>query len=143
MDWEIYFMNLAEEIATRSTCLRKQVGCVITRENYIVSTGYNGALPGMPECLDIGCLRSELGIQHGRDKHLCRAVHAEQNAIAAAARLGTSLKDTTCYVTLFPCITCTKNLVQAGINKLVTKECDNDLSKKLLEESGVYITILD
>lgn len=143
MDWEIYYMEVANVIAERSTCIRKQVGCVITIENHIVAAGYNGALPGFPECVDLGCLRDKLKIKSGQNKHVCRAVHAEQNAIASAARFGRSLKGGTCYVTLFPCITCAKNLVQAGISKVVVNSCNNDESRDLLISAGVEITYLD
>lgn len=137
-------MNIAEAVAARSTCIRKQVGCVLTKDNYVLSTGYNGALPNMPECVDIGCLRTKLKIKSGEDKHVCRAMHAEQNAIAAAARNGASTLGATCYVTLFPCVTCAKNLVQAGVTKIIVRELGkNQDAEELLRASDVKIVIME
>lgn len=144
LDWEDYFMNLAENIANRSTCVRKQVGCIITRENYILATGYNGALPKHPECIDLGCLRDQLKIPSGTQKHICRAMHAEQNAVAAAARNGIMLKGSTCYVTLFPCVNCAKTLIMAGITKVVVKEKGKSQEAfKLFKQSNVIVSILE
>ena len=144
LDWEDYFINLSEHIANRSTCLRKQVGCIITRENYILATGYNGALPKHPECIDLGCLRDTLQIPSGQAKHICRAMHAEQNAVAAAAKNGISLNGATCYVTLFPCINCAKTLIMAGIEKVVVKELGkNQEAFDLFTRSNVEISILE
>lgn len=144
LDWEDYFINLAEQIAVRSTCKRKQVGCVITGENYVLSTGYNGALPKHPECLDLGCLRDELNIKSGTEKHICRSMHAEQNAVAAAARNGVSLKDATCYVTLYPCVGCAKMLIMAGVKKIVAKEKGkNQEAQDLFKKSKIIVNIME
>ena len=146
-DWDDSYIELAKTISKRSTCTRKQVGCVITRENYVLSTGYNGALPKQPECLDIGCLRTALKIPHGVNKDMCRAMHAEQNAVAAAARNGIALKDATCYVTLFPCINCAKALIMAGIKRVVVPFAEaRDYMvepSQLFIDSGVEIVFLD
>jgi len=143
-DWEDYYMNIALQVAERSTCIRRQVGCVITRENYILTTGYNGALPGHPECLDLGCLRDQLNIESGTMKHVCRAMHAEQNAIAAAARNGISLKDGTCYVTLYPCVNCAKAIVMAGIKKVVVKSMGkSNAAKEYFEQSNIIVHVMD
>jgi len=147
LDWDDYYFSMAKMVSTRSTCIRKQVGCVITRENYLLSTGYNGALPKQPECIDIGCLRDQMNIQHGTNKDTCRAMHAEQNAVAAAARNGIALKGATCYVTLFPCINCAKALIMAGITRIVVSVAaaeDYMISPmELLTNSNVTVTIID
>jgi dCMP deaminase len=144
LEWEDYFMNLAEQISVRSTCLRKQVGCVITRDNYLISTGYNGALPKHPECLDLGCLRDELNIKSGTQKHICRSMHAEQNAVASAARNGISLKGATCYVTLYPCVNCAKILIMAGIKKIVVKEKGKSQeAQELFRKSEILISVAE
>ena len=86
-DWESYFMTLAAVAATRSTCLRRQVGAVIVRDGQIISTGYNGSPKGTPHCSETGCLRSVLNIPSGERQEMCRGSHAEMNAISQAASL--------------------------------------------------------
>ena len=141
--WDEYFMNIAELAATRSTCLRRQVGSVIVKDKKILATGYNGAPSGLQHCLDIGCLREELGIPSGERHELCRATHAEQNAIVQAALFGVSIKDSTLYSTTQPCILCTKLIINAGIKKIVIKDSYSDkMSRKMLKEAGVQIQIL-
>lgn len=106
-DWNDYFMDIAQQVATRATCDRAHVGCVIVRENRILVTGYNGSPPGIEHCDDAGHLLV--------DTHCVRTVHAEQNAICDAARRGVSLRNATAYLTHYPCLTCTKLLVSAGV----------------------------
>lgn len=147
LDWDDYYFSMAKQVSVRSTCTRKQVGCIITRENYVLSAGYNGALPKQPECIDIGCLRTQMKIKHGELKDQCRAMHAEQNAVAAAARNGIALKGATCYVTLFPCINCAKALIMAGISRLVVSvESAEEYMigpMELFKSSDVEVTMLD
>jgi len=114
-----YFMEIASVVAKRSTCLRNQVGAVIVREKRIIATGYNGAPKGLPHCLDIGCIREQNNIPSGERHELCRAVHAEQNAILQAAIHGVSTENTTIYCTHQPCILCAKMMINAGIKKVV------------------------
>jgi len=140
--WDEYFMNIAELAATRSTCLRRQVGSVIVKDKKILATGYNGAPSGLKHCLDIGCLRDKLGIPSGERHELCRATHAEQNAIAQAALFGVSIKDSTLYSTTQPCILCTKLIINAGIKKIVIKDSYPDrMSREMLKEAGVEIQV--
>lgn len=109
--WTEYFMELAEKLATRSTCDRANVGVVIVNDdNRIISTGYNGSLPGNSHCNDVGHTL--------RDGHCIATVHAEINAISYCAKEGIALKDSTVYVTHFPCINCTKSLISAGVKKI-------------------------
>ena len=90
--WDEYFMEIAEIVKTRSTCLRRQVGAVIVKDNRIITTGYNGAPSGLRHCTDIGgCERERLHIPSGQRHELCRALHAEQNAIIQAAKLGVNI----------------------------------------------------
>ncbi len=114
-----YFMEIASVVAKRSTCLRNQVGAVIVRDKRILATGYNGAPRGLAHCLDIGCIREQNDIPSGERHELCRAVHAEQNAILQAAIHGVSTENTTIYCTHQPCILCTKMMINAGIKRVV------------------------
>jgi len=112
--WDSYFMTLANTIATRGTCDRKRVGCVITSEKRVLSTGYNGSAPGDGHCDDIGHLMI--------DTHCERVVHAEVNAVTQAAKYGIRLLGATCYVTLLPCLHCYKVLANTGITMVVFDE---------------------
>ncbi|MCZ7406525.1 MAG: cytidine/deoxycytidylate deaminase family protein [Candidatus Methanoperedens sp.] len=114
-----YFMEIATIVAKRSTCLRNQVGAVIVKDKRILSTGYNGAPRNLEHCLDIGCIRQQNNIASGTRHELCRAVHAEQNAIIQAALHGVSIEDATIYCTHQPCILCAKMLINARIEKVV------------------------
>ncbi len=135
-------MNMADLAATRSTCLRRQVGAVIVKDKKVLATGYNGAPSGLKHCLDIGCLRDELGIPSGERHELCRATHAEQNAIAQAALFGVSIKDSTLYSTTQPCILCTKLIINAGIKKIAIKDgYPDEMSRQMLKEAGVRIHV--
>ncbi|MBE8539876.1 deaminase [Geoglobus acetivorans] len=135
-----YFMSIARVVASRSTCLRQNVGAVIVRDKRILSTGYNGAPMGLPHCFDIGCLRKELNIPSGERHELCRAVHAEQNAIIQAAYHGVSIKDATLYTTHQPCIMCAKMIINAGIKKVVYgKDYADNRGLEFLKEAGIEI----
>jgi len=140
--WDEYFMRIAELAATRSTCLRRQVGAVIVKDKKLLATGYNGAPSGLKHCLDIGCLREKLGIPSGERHELCRATHAEQNAIVQAALFGVSIKDGIMYSTTQPCILCTKLIINAGIKKIVIKDSYPDLmSMEMLKEAKVNLQV--
>ena len=139
--WEEYFMQIAEIVKTRSTCLRRQVGALIVKDNRIITTGYNGAPEGIKHCSDLGsCLRSELKIPSGERHELCRALHAEQNAIIQAAKIGVSTQGATMYVTLQPCVICAKMAINAGIKKIVYKgDYPDELSLNMLNEANVEL----
>ena len=115
-----YFLKIAFVVAERSTCLRHHIGAVAVRDKRILATGYNGAASGRSDCLELGCLRNELGIPSGEKHEICRAVHAEQNVIIQAALHGISLKDSTIYCTHTPCQICAKMLVNSKIKRFVT-----------------------
>ena len=114
-----YFMEIAGIVAKRSTCLRNQVGAVIVREKRILSTGYNGAPRNLEHCLDIGCIRQQNNIASGTRHELCRAVHAEQNAIIQAAIHGVSIENAIVYCTHQPCILCAKMLINSNVKKVI------------------------
>jgi dCMP deaminase len=140
--WDEYFMRIAELAATRSTCLRRQVGAVIVKDKKILATGYNGAPSGLKHCLDIGCLREKMGIPSGERHELCRATHAEQNAIVQAATFGVSIQNGSMYSTAHPCILCTKLIINAGIKKIVIKDSYPDpMSREMLKEAKVEIQV--
>jgi dCMP deaminase len=138
--WNEYFMRIAQLAATRSTCLRRRVGAVIVKNKKVLATGYNGSPMGLRHCLDIGCLREELGIPSGQRHELCRAIHAEQNAIIQAATSGISIDGGILYSTTFPCILCAKMLINVGVREIYVGEgYPDDLSRSMIEEAGVVV----
>lgn len=142
-NWDEYFMEMAMVAKKRSTCMRRQVGAVIVKDNRILATGYNGAPKGIRHCGETGCLRENLNIPSGERHELCKGLHAEQNAIIQAAVFGSAIEGGTIYTTLSPCILCTKMLINSGIKRIVLREEYNDqLSKELLQESGIEISKL-
>lgn len=118
VSWNEYFMNIAEQVATRSTCDRKNVGALIVRDKTILSTGYNGSLRGAPHCDEAGH-----DMENG---HCVRTVHAEANAIAQAAKHGVMIDGSDLYVTASPCLTCFKLVANAGIRVIYYKEFYRD-----------------
>ncbi|MBE7479963.1 MAG: dCMP deaminase family protein [Polyangiaceae bacterium] len=116
--WDEYFMAIAREVATRSTCDRKHVGAVIVREKMILATGYNGSIRGLPHCDDEGHLME--------DNHCVRTVHAEANAIVQAARNGVRVDEAGIYVTASPCFGCFKLVANSGIRRIVFGEFYRD-----------------
>ncbi len=141
--WDQYFMSIADLAATRSTCLRRQVGAVIVRDKRMLATGYNGAPKGLQHCLEIGCLREKLAIPSGERHELCRAIHAEQNAVVQAATSGVDISGATIYTTTFPCSLCSKIIINAGLVRIVCRDgYPDDLSRQLLGESGIRIDVV-
>jgi len=142
--WDEYFMQMAELARTRSTCLRRGVGAVIVKDNHVLATGYNGAPSGLSHCSETGCIREQMKIPSGQHHELCRALHAEQNAIIQAAKMGVKIDGATLYCTTQPCIICTKMIINAGIKRVVIVESYPDaLAKKMAEEAGLCIEILE
>lgn len=142
--WEIYFMDIAELVAKRSTCRRRAVGAVIVKNKRILSTGYNGAPSGLDHCLDIGCLREKLQVPSGERHELCRGLHAEQNAIIQAAYHGVSINGATLFCTNLPCLICTKMIINSGIKKIVYKSGYADpMSEQMLKEAKIDLIKLD
>ncbi|MDR2162722.1 MAG: cytidine/deoxycytidylate deaminase family protein [Clostridiales Family XIII bacterium] len=139
--WDEYFMGIAKLTSERSTCLRRQVGAVIVQDKQIVATGYNGAPKGIAHCDEKGgCLREKLGVPSGERQELCRALHAEQNAIVQAATSGQSIEGATIYITHQPCVICAKMIINAGIRKIIVNEGYPDkLAVEILDEAGLKI----
>jgi len=138
--WEAYFLQIARLAATRSTCLRRQVGAVLVKEKKILATGYNGVPSGIQHCLDVGCMREKEGIPSGERHELCRGLHAEQNAILQAAYHGVSIRGSLLFCTNFPCIICSKMLINAGIQGIYYLEGYPDsLSEQMLKDAGMEI----
>jgi dCMP deaminase len=130
--WDEYFMQIAHTVATRSTCPRASVGCVLTRDRRILTTGYNGAPSGVPHCTDVGCLLV--------NEHCQRATHAEANAIVQGALHGVSVAGATAYCTHQPCVNCTKLLISAGVTKIIyDMSYPDQIAMDLLREAGVGI----
>ncbi len=142
--WDEYFMQMAELTAQRSTCLRRQVGAIIVKEKHIIATGYNGAPKGLPHCEELGgCLREKLEIPSGERHELCRALHAEQNAIIQAATLGQSIEGATIYITHQPCIICAKMIINAGISRIVIRRgYPDEMSREMLGEAGLKVELI-
>ena len=137
-EWPNYFMSIAKVVATRATCLRGQVGAVIVRDKRILSTGYNGAPRGIEHCKT--CMRDELNIPSGERHELCKAVHAEANAVIQAAAYGISIKDADMYCTHSPCSMCAKMMINAQIKTIYyVKEYKDALATRLLAEAGIQL----
>lgn len=135
-----YFMEMAQLVSSRSTCLRRRVGAVIVKEKRVLSTGYNGSPKGTKHCEELGCIRVRMNVPSGTRHELCRGVHAEQNAVTQAAYFGVSVDGATIYTTTYPCSMCAKILINAGIREIVYSEgYADDLSKELLGEAGIKI----
>ena len=133
-----YFLKVASVVAERSTCRRHHVGAVAMRDKHILATGYNGAAASLKDCLELGCLRDEMGIESGTRQEICRGIHAEQNVIIQASLHGISLEDSTIYCTHSPCILCAKMLVNARIRRFVTSgEYADDSFIDLFREAGI------
>lgn len=111
-----YFLEIANIIAKRSTCLRRKIGAVVVKDKKIISTGYNGAPRGFPHCLDVGCRRDKMGIASGERHEECIGVHAEQNALLQA---GKDAEGATLYVNSYPCKICAKLIINAKIKRVV------------------------
>lgn len=127
-------MQITEIVASRSTCDRAFVGCVLVNKDHrIVSTGYNGSVAGNPHCDDVGHTM--------RDGHCIATIHAEMNALLYCAKEGIPTKDTICYVTHFPCLNCTKALIQAGIREVVYKNAYrvDDYAVSLFEKNNITL----
>ena len=141
--WDKRFMEMAEVVATWTSCARegRAIGAVIVKDKRILTTGYNGAPSGILSCRDKGeCMRDKLGVESGTRQELCYAVHAEQNAIAQAAKLGVSVDGATIYVTHQPCTICTRIIINSGIKRIIYKHSyPDEFSVQLLKDAGVEL----
>lgn len=141
-DIDEYFLKIASVVAERATCRRHHVGAVAVKDKHILATGYNGAPAGLKDCLELGCLRDELGIPSGTRHEICRGIHAEQNVIIQAGLHGVSLEGSTIYATHTPCVLCAKMLVNARIKRFVSfGKYNDDEFARLFKEAGIEIDI--
>ena len=143
-DFDEYCLKIASVVAERSTCRRHHMGAIAVRDKHILTTGYNGAPAGAKDCLELGCLRDELGIASGTRQEICRAIHAEQNVIIQAGLHGVSLEGSTVYCTHTPCVLCAKMLVNARIARFVSfgKYAD-DRFIEIFKEAGIKVEMKD
>ncbi len=142
-EWDEYFSNIAKLVATRSTCLRRNVGAVVVKNKQVLATGYNGAPSGLPHCEEKGCLREKLNVPSGERHEICRALHAEQNAFLQAARHGVSLEGATLYITTQPCSICAKMIINVGIKKVIFEgDYPDELAMEFLKEAGIDLVRL-
>ena len=138
--WDEYFLEVAQLVAKRATCLRRQVGAVLVKDKKILSTGYNGAPSGLKHCFDIGCIREKLRIPSGQRHELCRGLHAEQNVLLQAALYGTSTKGSALYITNQPCAICAKMLINAGIKEIIIADGYPDkLAQDFLKQAKIKV----
>lgn len=141
--WDEYFTEMASLVSKRSTCLRRYVGAVLVKDKRILATGYNGAPSGLKHCVEVGCLRKKLHIPSGERHELCRALHAEQNALIQASLYGISVKGSVLYSTCQPCVICAKMLINAGIKEIVILEGYPDkMAMEFLKAAGIKVRVL-
>jgi dCMP deaminase len=144
IDIDEYFLRIASVVAERSTCRRHHMGAIAVRDKHILTTGYNGAPAGAKDCLELGCLRDELGIPSGTRTEICRAIHAEQNVIIQAGLHGVSLEGSTVYCTHTPCVLCAKMMVNARIARSVSfGKYSDDRFIEIFREAGIKVDIED
>lgn len=131
--WDQYFMAQSVLISMRSTCNRLAVGATIVRDKRVISGGYNGSVSGEDHCIDVGC--------YIEDGHCLRTIHAEANAILQCSKFGSPTEGASIYVTHFPCLQCTKHIIQAGIEKLYYLEDykNHPYAVKLLDQANVQV----
>ena len=140
--WDEYFMELANTAAKRATCDRGRSGCVIVRDKHVLVTGYVGSPLGLPHCDDVGHLLKKVYHEDGRiTQHCVRTVHAEQNAICQAARLGIALDGGTLSCKMTPCHTCAMLIINCGIKRVVCerKYHAGEESERMFRQAGVII----
>ncbi len=144
--WDEYFMAIAELVGTRSTCDRGRTGCAIVKDKRLLVTGYAGSPIGLPHCDEVGHEMHKVTHEDGTtSEHCIRTAHAEQNAIAQAARMGIALDGGTVYCKMTPCYTCAKILINAGIKKIVALKDyhASKRSKEVFEQAGVRLQIMN
>ena len=137
ISWDEYFMAQSHLLSLRSTCSRLSVGATIVKDKRIVSGGYNGSIKGDEHCIDVGCKVVE--------GHCVRTIHAEINAILQCSKFGVGTEGANIYVTHFPCLNCTKSIIQAGIKEIcyANDYRNNEYARELLEKSGVVVRKVD
>lgn len=141
--WDHRFMEMAQLVSTWASCYQEErkIGAVIVKDKRVMTTGYNGAPSGVKTCVERDeCLRKKLGIPSGTRHEMCYAVHAEQNAIIQAAKLGVNIDGSTLYCTHQPCILCAKMIVNAGVVRVVYHSgYPDDFALDIFKEAGVQV----
>ena len=143
--WDEYFLKITEMVGTRGSCDRGRAGCVITKNNRIVATGYAGSPISLPHCDEVGHeMHTVIHEDGSKSQHCIRTTHAEQNAICEAARMGIALEDGTLYCKMTPCYTCAKMIINAGIKRVV---CAQDYhagqrSKEIFQEVKIEFKLV-
>jgi dCMP deaminase len=144
--WDDYFMEIKDAVSKRATCDLNCFGCVIARDNQILVTGYSGAPVGLAHCDEIGHLKETIVDSNGNEVRICsRIIHAEQNAICQAAKIGTKLEESTIYLEKIPCGVCAKSIVSAGIRRIVVRNISSMRShiKELFLNAGVRVDFIE
>lgn len=144
--WDEYFIKMADLIGTRGTCDRGYAGCVITKDKRILSTGYVGSPVGLPHCDEVGHEMHTVTQEDGTEsRHCIRTAHAEQNAIANAARIGVPIEGSTIYCKMVPCYICAKMIINAGIKRIVAlKDYHVTVrSKEIFKDAGIDLVIIN
>jgi len=145
-DWDEYFMGIVEQVSKRATCDRGMNAAIIVKDRRVIATGYVGAPAGLPHCDEEGHLIKTVYDRDGNEKQHCvRTTHAEQNAIAQAARFGVSVEGGTVYTKMEPCLDCAKILINSGIKRIVAgkRYQDGELSREFLKQAGVVLEVLN
>ncbi len=142
-EWDEVFMEVAEIMRKRSTCLRRQVGAVVVKDRRIISGSYNGTPPGFEHCDKAGCLRETLGVPSGERHEICRGLHAEMNAILQVAILGgQSIKGSDIYTTYLPCSICARLIAAVGISRVVFGGgYPDEFAENILRTAGIKLDV--
>ncbi len=140
--WDRYFLNIVNDLKSRSTCTRRQFGAIIVNDKKeIISSGYNGVVRGAPHCEDIGCVKDDMEIESGMGHGICPAVHAEQNALIQAGR---TAEGGTMYLNGFPCKICARLIVNSGIKRIVMSgDYSDEEGLKILKAANMELVHLD
>lgn len=144
--WDEYFCGIVQEVGKRATCDRGRTGCLIVKDNHILVTGYVGSPKGVAHCDEAGHeLKKTIHEDGSETTHCVRTIHAEQNAICQAAKLGVALDGATLYTNMVPCYVCAKMLVNAGIRRVVAKHeyHASEDSKRIFKQAGVQFDLLN
>jgi dCMP deaminase len=143
-DWDTYFMNIAQVVASRANCVKRKIGSVIVSDRRIISTGYNGTPRGVTNCNEGGCPRCRGAAESGTRLDECLCSHAEENSITQAAYHGVRVRDGALYTTFSPCLMCTKMIINAGIREVVYGSAFplGETALRLLNEAGIKVRSL-
>jgi len=140
ISFEDLWFSIVELLERRSTCLRRKVGAVLVKDNIVLAMAWNGSPSGMPHCEETGCIRKEQNIESGTRLEFCRALHAEQNLLLHCCKKQVSIENSVLYVSVTPCVSCMKMLIEGKISKIVYKEMYNDqLALSMVKGTGIRL----